>query len=266
MTIDSTANIKSYDDFYPYGMVMEKRSGNIGQNDTRFKFSSKERDVETGLDYFGARSYDARIVRWLVVDPLREKYFNWSPYIYSLDNPINSIDPNGKWSIKVVVYDDRSATLCLFDKNGNCKGYFEAKAKGESSDRMAQKGDTPFGTYSIEGWIIPNDKQSAKDKKSYGPNPRLILDPKEGEAVEAENKGRWGFRVHGGDLDENEDLRSTWGCIRMSNYDMSTLNSITKEMERADKEERPTELEVVGFELTPRQKKIYEREIVPANF
>ncbi|MBA4312024.1 MAG: hypothetical protein C0417_05290 [Chlorobiaceae bacterium] len=48
MTVDAGGNVTSYDDYYPYGMVMEGRSGNFGQGDTRYKFTSKERNVETG--------------------------------------------------------------------------------------------------------------------------------------------------------------------------------------------------------------------------
>ena len=41
-------------------------------------FTSKERDVETGLDYFGARYYDSWSARWLSVGPLANKYPGWS--------------------------------------------------------------------------------------------------------------------------------------------------------------------------------------------
>ncbi len=61
----------------------------------RYKFTAKERDVETGYDYFGARYYDSRIGRWLQVDPLAEKYFGWSLYVNVRDNPLVLIDPNG---------------------------------------------------------------------------------------------------------------------------------------------------------------------------
>jgi hypothetical protein len=33
---------------------------------------------------------------WTSVDPLCEKYYNVSPYVYCVNNPINAIDPDGK--------------------------------------------------------------------------------------------------------------------------------------------------------------------------
>ncbi len=33
--------------------------------------------------------------RWLSVDPMADKYPGWSPYNYTLNNPINYFDPNG---------------------------------------------------------------------------------------------------------------------------------------------------------------------------
>jgi RHS repeat-associated protein len=56
-------------------------------------FTSKERDVETGLDYFGARYYESWSGRWMSVDPLAKKYPGWSPYCYVRDNAIGLSDP-----------------------------------------------------------------------------------------------------------------------------------------------------------------------------
>ena len=56
------------------------------------KFTGKERDQETGYDYFGARYYDSRIGRWLQTEPLLESYLKLSPYLYGNYNAINIFD------------------------------------------------------------------------------------------------------------------------------------------------------------------------------
>jgi RHS repeat-associated protein len=83
------------EDYDPWGVVMDNRSYVLGNPDQRYKFTGKERDAETGYDYFGARYYDARIGRWISVDPLAEKYPASSPFAYAANNPAVCFDPNG---------------------------------------------------------------------------------------------------------------------------------------------------------------------------
>ena len=99
MTVNSSGTVIGYNDYYPFGKIMPgNRSLDNASADNRYKFTSKERDTETGYDYFGARYYDSFIGRWLQVDPLADKYQGWSPYNYCGNNPICIIDPNGdKW-------------------------------------------------------------------------------------------------------------------------------------------------------------------------
>ena len=61
-----------YIHYAPYGELIANQQ-TIGY-DERFKFTGKERDAETGYDYFGARFYDHRKGIWNSVDPLADKY------------------------------------------------------------------------------------------------------------------------------------------------------------------------------------------------
>lgn len=62
--------------------------------------TGKERDAETGLDYFGARYLSAAQGRFTTPDPLGAsgKASNpqtWNRYAYALNNPLKFVDPDG---------------------------------------------------------------------------------------------------------------------------------------------------------------------------
>ena len=57
--------------------------------------TGKERDPETGLDYFGARYDMSALGRWAMVDPVAEKFPGWTPYNYTLNDPVALVDPDG---------------------------------------------------------------------------------------------------------------------------------------------------------------------------
>ncbi|MBB4038360.1 uncharacterized protein RhaS with RHS repeats [Dysgonomonas hofstadii] len=45
---------------------------------------------------YSARYYDGALGRFTTVDPLAEKYYSISPYVYCNNNPIKFIDPDGR--------------------------------------------------------------------------------------------------------------------------------------------------------------------------
>ena len=81
-------------EYVPFGEVFVEERNNIWN--TPYLFNAKEFDEETGLYYYGARYYDPRVNLWISVDPLAEKFSNVSGYVYSFNNPIIFIDPNGE--------------------------------------------------------------------------------------------------------------------------------------------------------------------------
>ncbi len=94
---DANGTIKEESDYYPFGGERVVLDLGIGNN---YKFTSKERDLETGCDYFGARYYCNSIGRWLTPDgkASSSKLFNpqtWNRYTYVLNDPVNKFDPDG---------------------------------------------------------------------------------------------------------------------------------------------------------------------------
>lgn len=80
-----------------FASAMVGHAGTIG-----WKFTGKERDAETGLDYFGARYFSAAQGRFTSVDrvivtPARvEDPQRFNLYSYARNNPFKFIDPNGE--------------------------------------------------------------------------------------------------------------------------------------------------------------------------
>jgi RHS repeat-associated protein len=80
-------------------MLLPNRHGS--SDSYRYGFNGMEKDdeikgIEGSAIDFGARMYDPRIGRWFSLDPLDEKYPEFSPYNYVANNPIVYIDPDGK--------------------------------------------------------------------------------------------------------------------------------------------------------------------------
>jgi RHS repeat-associated protein len=107
IVLDQTGSLSgvSRHDYLPFGEELfaagrTPQLGFTGGDGTRQKFTSKERDDETGLDYFGARYYGSNQGRFTSTDPLMasgrpNKPQSWNRYAYVLNNPLILIDPDG---------------------------------------------------------------------------------------------------------------------------------------------------------------------------
>lgn len=94
-----TADIVSAQDYYPGGSIEPGRSYNAGAQ-YRYGFNGKEKSDEiegSGVVYdYGARIYDARIGRFLSVDPLQKDYPDLSVYQFAENSPIYATDLDGR--------------------------------------------------------------------------------------------------------------------------------------------------------------------------
>jgi len=93
---------------------------NSTQYPTEHHFTGKERDAESGNDYFGARYYASAMGRWLspdapFLDQIPSNPQTWNLYMYGRNNPLVMVDPTGT-STQTAANGD---VLAVYDDNDN---------------------------------------------------------------------------------------------------------------------------------------------------
>jgi RHS repeat-associated protein len=94
---DAAGTVVRTSDYRPFGEGENPSAGTVSA-----RLTGKERDRESGLDYFGARYYASRTGRFTTVDPALDQQKalvdpqRWNRYAYALNNPLKFTDPDGK--------------------------------------------------------------------------------------------------------------------------------------------------------------------------
>jgi RHS repeat-associated protein len=163
----SRANVKRHD-YLPFGEELFAGTGGrtaaLGYtaNGVRQQFTSKERDIETALDYFGARYFANAQGRFSSVDPLfgsgrTNLPQSWNRYSYVLNNPLRLVDPNGMEDL-----DPQQIVEIGKDKVINTKlEEIRSKAKPLAT------GVTPVPTDAV---IIPGEQTKLNNATIVGPD------------------------------------------------------------------------------------------------
>jgi RHS repeat-associated protein len=126
-------------DYVPFGeeLFTTNRTSafNYTTDDVAQKFTGKERDAETGLDYFGARYMSSAQGRFTSPDPLLSSAHiaapqSWNRYAYALNNPIRFTDPFGLY-------------VCN-GTNTECKDFGSALKQVERARNSYKKGSAEY--------------------------------------------------------------------------------------------------------------------------
>jgi RHS repeat-associated protein len=149
---DGNGNVVSRHDYYPFGeeLATSNRTSALQYGVTDYvaqRFTGKERDAETGLDYFGARYYSGAQGRFTSPDefiggiggayevggsrpqqpgPLPYADItnpqSLNKYVYGLNNPLRYIDPDGHEIALAGTADDRDEEKKRIVANASNKG------------------------------------------------------------------------------------------------------------------------------------------------
>jgi RHS repeat-associated protein len=243
---DAGGNVSATLDYDSFGKVT------AGAATTRYTFTGREIDPETGLMYYRARWYDPQTGRFISEDPAG-LLTGINSYSYTANNPIWANDPLGLASILVVVGarsrgGDGGAYILLLDKNGNrinacgCGDeYFSGRAVAANPNRMLHNlGDTPFGVYNYVQTV--GGSEASRLGPSYGTG-KIVMNGLYGEII---NSHRDLIRFHGGGANLlkrtppedpyalDQDLLPTQGCVRMKNGDVNKLIQAIKDLPQDD--------------------------------
>ena len=123
-TNSSGVVVQSFTDT-PYGMNFASDSS---ADVSPMHFTGKQRDYESGLDYFGARFFGGgnSLGRFMIPDPLGQDAAepgnpqSWNMYAYAGNNPTTNVDPDGEDCINTS--DQTSSSVIVSVASGTCNG------------------------------------------------------------------------------------------------------------------------------------------------
>jgi RHS repeat-associated protein len=138
---------------------MQTRSSMTEFDSCASRYTGKERDAESGLDYFGARYYGSSMGRFMSPDPSGAAFSDpgnprsWNMYSYVQNNPLNSVDPDG---LDCVYIDNDSGQMTGFNR-GDCDNSTTASANsgyyfdGTVNTIYTTTGDTSGQVVGVQG-------------------------------------------------------------------------------------------------------------------
>lgn len=95
LELDNGAQLISYEEYFPFGTTSYSLTDTSREiSAKRYRYTGKERDEESGLNYHGARYCAAWLCRWISADPAGLIDGN-NLYRYARNNPVKLNDPNG---------------------------------------------------------------------------------------------------------------------------------------------------------------------------
>ncbi len=180
---DKSGHLVSRHDYLPFGEeIMQGQAGRTSalsfqsSDDVTQRFTGKERDSESGLDYFGARYYGSALGRFTSPDPIffqsemlaYPQRFNL--YAYVRNSPLTLSDPSGeKIQLSNLAGDrqDQINAICASVGNDNCNNYLSFDRDKEDGQYYVNIKDGAAADFANTGDVaaalegIINDKQLA---------------------------------------------------------------------------------------------------------
>jgi RHS repeat-associated protein len=217
--LEPNGSVLQQADYYPFGTAFSV--ANLNKN--KYLYGGKEYQDEVlggtlvGLADFEARFMDSRIPRFTSMDPLREKYYDSSPYAYCSNNPVNRIDPDGRADFwlngKVIgndgIDDQKIYTIKTTEKDFNgVVGAGLSKKDQKATVDFIKKNSGNAEAFQNNGIAYTNSIgiESSADNRQAMVN-EVNKDNGKGGTTEANN------REYGGSIENGKVITATPGAV-----------------------------------------------------
>lgn len=145
---------------------------------------------EAKIVFFQKKLTKEELARFTSIDPLAEKYYSWSPYVYVMNNPMKYIDPNGMatyviqnadGTYRVVGGNKEDGDLNIYAFNWDSDGKYTGMTTiGQTTSQTSFYNDTENpDTGKDYGWmgaIDPNDMSGQNFLDDLASNEPLMQD------------------------------------------------------------------------------------------
>jgi len=186
--LDKTKEVLEETHYYPFGMAFTSNTNPSTPVVDNFKYNNKELNPDFGLNWYDyqARQYDPAIGRWNSIDPMADKYANWSPYNYVFNNPVSFIDPDGMDpelmpgdpTLKSITYDKKNKQYTINEsKTTESWEYKQVRNKDKSVTEMLTYTQTETSSTTVLGEdgsvvhaVTSTDKVTKEYERAYDEN------------------------------------------------------------------------------------------------
>ncbi|MCF6307812.1 MAG: hypothetical protein L3J09_07635 [Flavobacteriaceae bacterium] len=177
------ADIKAYNDYYPFGMLLPNRHQNTG--DYRYGFQGQEMDDEikgegNSINY-KYRMHDPRVGRFFAVDPLTSRYPHYTPYSFSGNKVIAYRELEGLEELEI---NKSTKFLVIFiqgfkgnPEEGATQTDFDMEGLGKTVCQIVDEDGVQVGVFKSHRYSLTFEdvKTSIDNLKEVNPDGRVIL-------------------------------------------------------------------------------------------